>query len=96
MMYNKYQKHAIDNLLEKRENDIKQKGKSDIEPKTHVNNVIEWYAGLINIIECNVPKYFIRTLLIDQDEKRRIVNIQYDYYDFGEKIEGLSIEITLI
>lgn len=93
---NEYCKHAVDSLIVKKNNSIKQKGKSDIESELYVDNTIVWFNKLIDLINENIPKYYIREMRIEIDDTREVLNYEYKYYEIGEEIGEMSLGISLI
>ena len=93
---NEYRNHAVNSLLVKKSNAIKQRGKSDIEPLSYVDNTTAWFCMLIALIDKDIPKYYIRNLKIDRNDDREILGYEYEYYEIGEKIGDMSLIITLL
>lgn len=92
----KYRDHAANSLITKANNDINQQGKSNIEPISYVQNIIEWYQKLLMLLDNDPPSYYIRNLVIDSNDNRDIVRYEYEYYETGEIIDDMYLIITIL
>jgi hypothetical protein len=92
----KYYEHAISCLIKKRDNSIRQSGKSNIEPISYAQNTNEWFDKLVRLLENDPPKYYVRHFLIDQNDNREILSYKYDYYEIDDIVKDMSLIITLV
>lgn len=94
--FEKYCEHAVKCLIEKRDNAISQCGKSNIESVSYVQNTIDWFNKFVQLVENDPPKYYVRHLLIDQNDNREILNYKYDYYEIDGVVKDMSLIVTLV
>lgn len=92
----KYRKHAVDSLMSMKDEALMQRGKSAIEPISYIDNTLAWFCKLVEIVDKDIPQYYVRNLRVDQNENREILKYEYEYYNIGENINEMSLIITLI
>ncbi len=77
----RYIDHLIRNLLEHKQNVLRQRGKSDIEPYDYVERAEKWYTQIFEYVNVNPPKHYVKSVNIIQDSCQKIHEIKYVYYD---------------
>lgn len=92
---NFYLKYLKNYILKQKENELKQNGKSDIEPLNYSNLVEKWYLKLIEKIDNSPPKYYVKSIHIVRNSIQDILNVRYDYCEFNEWVENISINIYI-
>lgn len=92
-MDNYYYEHLVNMLKDHIANELRQKGKSDIEPVDYVESVEKWYKQIFDFVEKNQPSDFVRSINVFQDSKQTIKKVEYVYSDDKNFTEYLSINV---
>lgn len=87
-LYSKVEEHKISIL--------KQKGKSDIEPKDYEEQIEKWYNQLVGMININPPNDYVKAISVTQDSNQTIKKIIYQYNDLDTNKEDFFINIFWI
>ena len=95
-MDNYYYEHLVNMLKDHKANELRQKGKSDIEPEDYVEKVEKWYEQIFDIIVHNPPSGYVRSINVFVDSFQTIKNIKYNYCDKMDYPEYLSIQLFWI
>lgn len=74
-----YLNNLIHNLLAHKQNVLRQQGKSDIEPPDYVEKTEMWYEQIIDWVNNNPPKDFVKSIDVFQDDYQKIYKIKYSY-----------------
>ena len=87
----KYLDYLLKSLERIKDNSINQQGSSDIEPPDYVERIEHWYSQLENALgECSI-EFYVKELLIFEDDNREIKHIVFSYYTDDEPLNGVSI-----
>lgn len=87
----KYLDYLLESVEKKRTVSIKEFYKTDLNRSTNLDDVNAWYARLVQMIEQNPPRKFVRGLKIYENNQWEIKAMEYDY---SEAEESDTSEIT--
>lgn len=88
---NDYLDYLIQSLEIIKKHSIDQQGSSDIEPPDYVEQINRWYSKLFEDLEDYIIDYYVKELLIFEDENRDIKHMVLSYYTPEEPLNGVSI-----
>ena len=88
-----YVNHLIDKLLDHKQNVLRQQGKSDIEPPDYSEKTEMWYEQIIEWVNNNPPKDFVKTIDVFQDDCQKIYRIKYSYSEGLNGCTHIAINI---
>lgn len=74
-----YINHLSDKLLDHKLNVLRQQGKSDIEPPDYCEKTEMWYEQIMDWVNNNPPKDFVKSIDVFQDDYQKIYKIKYSY-----------------
>ena len=92
-MYNVFSEKLIQQLQAQQKNELRQYGKSDIDPPDYIDQVHEWYNKLFSYIVMHPPKNYVKEIVFtvdDSDGKERILKTEYIYFNSDEKQEMVA------
>ena len=79
-----YLDHLLGSIEKKRLLSIKELNKTDINTNTEFDDVLAWYSEIVSMVQKYPPNFYVRCLIIVEDEKGKIRRIDYEYFDSGE------------
>ena len=88
-----YFEHLKNCILKQKENELKQNGKSDIEPLNYSKMIESWYSQLIEKINGFPPEYYVKSLYIVRNTNQDILNVWYDYCKTDEWTQHILLNI---
>ncbi len=92
-----YLNHLLESIEFHKENTLRQKGSSDIEPPNYDDDVDRWFKQLQRFVTLKPPIYYVDAINVYENAAKTIERIEYDYYssaDYKQKIEKTTINLV--
>ena len=80
-----YLDHLLSNIEKKRLLSIKELNKTDLNTDTELDDVSAWYSEIISMVQQQPPNFFVRCLIIVENETGKIRRVDYEYFDSDER-----------
>ena len=93
MATGKYLDSLMTVLAAQKETSLREFSHTDLNSNEQIHEINIWHKTVVNLIKKDPPKYYVRCLVITEDEQGRSVRVNYDYYDNCEEIKLPTISI---
>lgn len=89
-----YYAQLYNSLLHNKQNSLMQKKQlgdwiSNVEGYNYEMSVELWYAQIINIIEKKMPEFYVKSLVVYEDDLGLVNSISYVYFDDSTPVRDI-------
>lgn len=83
-----YLDHLLGSIEKKRLLSIKELNKTDLSTDTELEDVSAWYSEIVSMVQQQPPKFYVRCLIIVENETGKIRRVDYERFDSDESPIG--------
>ena len=89
-----YYAHLYNSLLHNKRNSLEQKRQlgewiSHIDGYDYETSVEQWYSQIFDIIESMPPEFYVKTLIVYENNLGTVKSISYAYYDKSISVQSI-------
>lgn len=90
-----YYAHLYNSLLHNKHNSLVQKAQlgewiSNIEGYDYETSIELWYSQLFDIIESMLPEFYVKTLIVYENDLGTVKSISYTYHDKSVNVQDIA------